>query len=371
MSNFIVLNSTNAEAWDAYLDQMYVKDVYFSSGYFRLFEDEEDQQAELFVYEKEGQLIIYPYLLRRISHLPAIIKMGLEDEWYDISTPYGYGGPISNVPPGAERSELYKEFGEVFTDYCSQKQILTEFIRFHPLLGNATEYQIGLSAELNRNTAYMDLTVGSESNLIQNYCRNHKRNIKKINSAPFTIERSNLKDRIESFTELYYGTLNDLHADAFYFFPEKFINDTSHFLEGRVELFEAKAQDKIVAACIVIHEKPWMHYHLCGWDRAYLQWSPTKLLIHTAALWGMENGFEKFHLGGGYTGNDDLFQFKHNFAKQTEPQDFYVGKRILFPEVYDRLLTLCDTEVVGNYFPPYRHPSIVDQQTVDYERSFI
>lgn len=357
MSNFIVLGSSSSAEWDAYLNQMYVQDVYFSSGFFRLFEDDSYQRAELFVYSQGDQLIIYPYLLRSISHLPAVIKLGLEGIWYDISTPYGYGGPISNLPPGAERRELYRKFGEVFTDYCREKRIMTEFVRFHPLIGNASEYQTGLTTELNRNTAYIDLTVGSESELIQNYCNNHKRNIRKIKSMPFTIRNSNLKERIEPFTELYYGTLDDLQADSFYYFPIQFIADTCRLLEGRVELFEVMDGEITVAACIIIHERPWMHYHLCGWNRAYQQWSPTKLLIHTAAVWGMENGFERFHLGGGYKGNDELFLFKHKFATQLEPLDYYLGKRIFFPELYDRMISFYDTEVAGNYFPLYRHPA--------------
>ncbi|WP_313638021.1 hypothetical protein [Paenibacillus sp.] len=248
MSNFLVLNSSHSEEWDAYLNQMERKDIYFSADFFRLFEDDDYQQAELFVFKQGDQLIIYPYLLRSISHLPAIIQLGLEGEWYDISTPYGYGGPISNVPPGAERTELYRQFSEAFTEYCKAKRIMTEFVRFHPLIGNATEYQNGLTTELNRNTAYMDLTVGSESGLIQNYGSNHKRNIRKTKSSPLTIRKSDLRDRIEVFTELYYGTLNDLQADSFYYFPQKFIEDTSRLLDGRVELFEAMDGEKTVAA---------------------------------------------------------------------------------------------------------------------------
>lgn len=97
MSNFIVLGSSSSEEWDAYLNQLETKDIYFSSAFFRLFEDGEHQQAELFVFKQGDQLIMYPYLLRSISHLPAVIQLGLDGDWYDISTPYGYGGPISNL----------------------------------------------------------------------------------------------------------------------------------------------------------------------------------------------------------------------------------------------------------------------------------
>ncbi|RUT39420.1 GNAT family N-acetyltransferase [Paenibacillus anaericanus] len=366
MSSFIVLDSSSSEEWDTYYDQMYEKDIYFSSAYFRLFEDEDNQSAELFVYKQEDQLIMYPYLLRSIGHLPVVIDLGLEGDWYDISTPYGYGGPISNLAPGTERTELYRQFDEVFKKYCIEKRIMTEFVRFHPMIGNASEYQCGLKTELIRNTVYMDLTVGSESELIQNYCSNHKRNIRKMKSSPLTIRREDLSSRIERFSELYYGTLEDLQADSFYYFPQNFISETSRLLESRIELFEAMDGEKTVAACIVIHEHPWMHYHLCGWDRAYLQWSPTKLLIHAAAMWGMENSFERFHLGGGYTGNDNLYQFKQGFATQLEPLDYYLGKRIIFPELYDDILSRYNNRQEGNYFPLYRHPNLLEYNIMDH-----
>lgn len=53
MSNFIVLGSSSSEEWDAYLNQLETKDIYFSSAFFRLFEDGEHQQAELFVFKQE------------------------------------------------------------------------------------------------------------------------------------------------------------------------------------------------------------------------------------------------------------------------------------------------------------------------------
>lgn len=358
MSRITVLDSTQSHEWNACLNQMIEKDIYFSANYFRLFEREEDQRAEMFVFSQNEQMIMYPYLLRDISHLPSIQAAGLQGDWYDISTPYGYGGPISNVPPGEERRKLFREFGAVFTEYCKSKQILTEFIRFHPLARNAMEYQEGLHTERNRNTVYVDLTVNSETELLRSYRSNHKRNVQKAKVSHSVIRRSNPAGRLETFAKLYYATMEDLKADDFYFFPLPFLQDTFHQLEGRLELFEVMDGSHTVASCIVLHEKPWMHYHLCGWDRNYIHWSPTKLLIHEAALWGLENGFEKFHLGGGYKGDDKLYQFKSGFNSKSEPLSYHLGKRVFFPEHYDNISSLYRDrdQVEHDYFPIYRKP---------------
>lgn len=356
MKRIRVLDTSQYEEWDDCLNQMIDKDIYFSVDYFRLFEREQEQRAEVFVFSNHGQMIMYPYLLRNISHLPSIQAAGLQGDWYDISTPYGYGGPISNVPPGEERSKLFREFGTVFTEYCRDKQIMTEFIRFHPLARNAMEYQEGLLTQLNRNTVYIDLTMNSEIELLRSYRSNHKRNIQKAKSSYDVIRRTNPADRMETFAKLYFATMEDLNADDFYFFPISFLQDTFHQLEGRLELFEVMDGDYTVASCIILHEKPWMHYHLCGWDRNYIHWSPTKLLIHEAALWGMDNGFERFHLGGGYKGDDMLYQFKSGFNSKGEPLSYHLGKRVFFPEHYDLISALYGDQVEHDYFPIYRKP---------------
>ncbi|MDF2667707.1 MAG: hypothetical protein K0R67_13 [Paenibacillus sp.] len=356
MDNFEVLDSSNKRDWDHYLSLMTDKDIYFTSEYCRLYEIEGEQKAELFVYKRDGRLILYPYLLRSIHNLEVMRELGIGGDWYDISTPYGYGGPITDAPSGPEREALFRSFNEVFTAYCRERCIITEFVRFHSLLDNVFDYS-AVESQLSRNTAFIDLTVGSESELIQRYCRNHKTNIRKWSSSPLTIRHSSqFADRMDAFTQLYYGTLQDLQADSFYYFPRSFLEDTRRLLEGRLELFEVMHGETAIAACLIMHEFPRMHYHLSGWNRDYLHWAPTKMLIHAAALWGMEAGFEKFHLGGGYSGNDSLYQFKKGFGTNNE-LDYYLGKRVFFPELYEQIRTQGPLAVQDSaYFPIYRHP---------------
>lgn len=362
-----VLDSSRGAEWNDYVDRMPMKDIYYSCEYCRLFDVEGEQQAELFVYQQDDLLIVYPYLLRSIGHLPAISELGLMGDMYDISTPYGYGGPITNAPHGAEREELFRQFGITFAEYCRDRRILTEFVRFHPGLGNAADYK-DVEAQLCRNTAFIDLRVGTEAGLIQHYCRNHKANIRKFQSSPFVVRRTRPEERIDTFIQLYYGTLDDLQAHSFYYFPRTFIEETCRLLEGRLELFEVMDGEVTVGACLVMHERPWMHYHLSGWNRDYQYWAPTKLLIHAAALWGMDNGFERFHLGGGYTGNDKLFTFKHGFATNQEPLDYHLGKRVFLPKLYERIRSSYANQVEDDYFPLYRHPTLEMSSIVGKER---
>lgn len=363
LASYEIVPSSRTEEWNDWIARLPQRDIYYTAEYARLYEvegseAEGEQKAELFVYRQGSRLVVYPYLLRAVNHLPAVRTLGLPGDWYDISSPYGYGGPISKLPPGREREALMIAFSDAFFEYALERRILTEFVRFHPLLGNARDYA-GVETRLSRHTASIDLQGQSEAGLLEHYCSNHKKNVRKFRSSPLTIRHTSPGERMDTFIELYYGTMQDLQADPFYYFPRPFLHNTARLLAGRLELFEVCHGEETVAACLVMHEHPYMHYHLSGWNRDYLHWAPTKLLIHAAALWGIEHGFEQFHLGGGYRGDDRLFDFKKGFGTHLPPLEYYLGRRVFFPELYDRLRSeLGGGADLGEYFPLYRHPAL-------------
>ncbi|WP_127583435.1 GNAT family N-acetyltransferase [Paenibacillus koleovorans] len=352
-----IIKSTQAVAWTTVLSWMPEKDIYYTCEYNRLYEVEGEQQAELFVYREGDRLVVYPYLLRSLKESFIVQALGLPGEWYDIATPYGYGGPITNTPPGPDREKLFAAFSDMFAAVCKERQVLTEFVRFHPLLGNAADYP-GVETRLNRHTAAIDLRGQTEADLTEHYCSNHKKNIRKFRSSPLQVGTASPEEGLDAFIELYYGTMNDLQANPFYYFPRSYFESTVRHLQGKLELFEIRDGEHPIAACLVMHEHPWMHYHLSGWKREYLHWAPTKMLIHAASGWGIERGFEQFHLGGGYTGDDRLFDFKRGFATHLPPLEYWLGQRVLFPDLYERFRTKWGSGVNNDYFPLYRHPAL-------------
>src|SRR3989338_8773267 len=99
-------------------------DIYFSPAYGKIWAQTEQAEFKLFKYEKENYRVVYPLLIRKI-----------DATWQDVTSPYGYSGPLSNrIDPG-----LYQEFRLNFNNWCQQNHIVSEFIRFHPLLKNYQE----------------------------------------------------------------------------------------------------------------------------------------------------------------------------------------------------------------------------------------
>ena len=54
----------------------------------------------------------------------------------DIVTPYGYGGPIAIADSENDRKQLIDKYYKEFAQCCVDNNIVSEFVRFHPIINN-------------------------------------------------------------------------------------------------------------------------------------------------------------------------------------------------------------------------------------------
>ena len=123
------------------------KDIYFETEYGKLYEKVEDGKFQIFEYKDENGKITNRFLKRQIP-----IQLGDESIYYDLVTPYGYGGPIIEECNG-NKENLLKNYEENFQEYCKDNDIVSEFVRFHPIIGNALDF------EKMYNSIYMRKTL--------------------------------------------------------------------------------------------------------------------------------------------------------------------------------------------------------------------
>ena len=109
-----------------------MKDIYFDENYGKLYENVEKGEAVVFKCKTENGEIVNQFIKREIP-----IKVdGIT--YYDIVTPYGYGGPY--IVECIDKDKLLKDYEKQFTDYCIDNNIVAEFVRFHPLFNNALDF---------------------------------------------------------------------------------------------------------------------------------------------------------------------------------------------------------------------------------------
>ena len=115
----------------------------------------------------------------------------------------------------------------------------------------------------------------------------------------------------------------------------------------------AEKDGDVIAASIMIFANGHLNFHLSGSLEEYNALAPNNLIVYNAAIWGHENGYKSFHLGGGVGSKDDtLLRYKKTFYKG-ERNHFFIRKKIISPEKYNYLVNLRGIDN-SQYFPQYR-----------------
>src|SRR5690625_2414934 len=108
-----------------------MRDIYFDPNYGKLYEEMENGESKFVEFSNEYGKITNLFIQRKIP-----ISLESDDQFYDITTPYNYGGPIIQEVVEGKSRELVKGYEECFKKYCLKNNIVSEFIRFHPVFEN-------------------------------------------------------------------------------------------------------------------------------------------------------------------------------------------------------------------------------------------
>ena len=333
-----ILNLADIVEWQAALEKLSPenKDVYFTPEYYSLYQNYGDGEARCFVFEEDGEVVLYPFLINPIRTL----GYKLDKEYYDIQGAYGYNGIISS----SEDADFIAAFWYVFDAFCQENDIVAEFTRFHPLLNNQRLASPKMKTFFSRHTVALDL---KDDDIWMHQISSKNRNmIRKAEKEGVTIVES---DDYETFRQLYDGTMTDLHAEDFYFFPKNYYDEYKQTFKGESMLCLAKLDGKAIAGSMFMFSEDYAHYHLSARDREYSRYAANNLILWYAIQKAKERGCKCFHFGGGTTGNDDdsLLKFKKEFSKTL--CEFWIGKRVHKQEVYDQIVEQWKTNHPESY----------------------
>lgn len=307
-------------------------DVYFLKEYCQIWAEHEQTKWDIFKYEKGKKQVIYP-----------LLKRPIDGNWWDITSPYGYSGPYSND----KDKKFYQEFRQAFKQYCEKNKIVSEFIRFHPLLNNYLEAKGIIPLKKRGETIWIDLTK-PETTLWKNLRKGHQYSIKKAQKEKIKIKLMPA-NKIDEFCKLYQETMKRKQAKQYYFFPLNFFVNSFEGLKKSIFWLGAFKKENLIAGAIFLKSDTWLHYHLATTNKDWLSLSPGTLVLWEVIKLGKKMGLTKFHLGGGI--DDNLSFYKQGFSNLRA--DFYTGEVIHNPQVYNML---CQEKKIisGDYFPLYR-----------------
>lgn len=347
---FKVYTIEQNEEWDTIVRLFKEYDVYYLSGYVKSFQIHGDGEPYLFYYERtendlwlRGMNVV---MKRDISNCDYFKDKIEQNRWFDFITPYGYGGWI--IEGNGNKKELFR----LYDKWCNNHNIISEFVRYHPVLENY-RYSQGYY-DIQRLGETITLDLSSPEIIWSNLISKNRNMVRKAIKSGVAIYNGRFPEIFNKFQEIYNQTMDKDQADEYYYFKSEFYNTIMNDLAEQSQVFYATLGEKIIAASIILTSNGKLNYHLSGSLKEYQNLAPSNLLLYKAALWGYANGCTTFHLGGGVgSQHDNLYKFKSSFFKGN-PCDFYIGKKIFNEEIYNQL---CDEKKVGKdstFFPRYR-----------------
>jgi len=336
--NYVIRDRSS---WNAYVNRSLISEAYHTWHYHSL---NKEGEAILFVVDYNGDFIAFPFIKRTIGNTP----------FFDLTSVYGYAGPISNVDLSKIPPQWIAFFKSSLVDFMNAEKCICIFSRLHPFINQHFLIQDLGGIRDNGRTIYVDLRQTVEMQRSK-YHKRLFRQIKQLNQAGYTIKEGSSQQEIRAFTKMYHENMDRLNASRSYYFDEQYFTDLLNSDEFQSRLILIYKNSELICGAVIFLSGHIVRNHLSATAAAYLNESPSKLLTDQISIIGRAAGADIFHLGGGVGGKaDNLFVFKSYFSNlQIEDR---IWCCIHDKKVYDALVQLyiSDTTDVSGYFPAYR-----------------
>ena len=342
-----VVGIDEKEKWNEIVTNFKNYDVFYLAEYAQAFKLHGDGEPILFCYNDEKTKAINVIMKRDISEMEYFKDKIEKGKYFDVTSPYGYGGFIIEGDNHEEVNQQYEKF-------CQENNIICEFVRFHLLEHYENKYN-GQAQNIKHNIIRsLDL---KPEDMLMDFEHKVRKNIKKANRNELEIQIDTEGKTLDSFLEIYYKTMDRNSAEKDYYFSKEFF-EIINTMKNHFVYFNVLYENKIISTELVIYSKNNCYSYLGGTLSEYFDLRPNDFLKYEIIKWAYEKGIKNFILGGGYGGEDDgIYRYKKSFAPNGI-YDFYIGKNIFQPEKYKELVQLRKKEkgfeIDSNFFPEYR-----------------
>lgn len=127
MSVISHISIDEADRWDQIVRSFKQYDVYYLNGYAKTFQIHGDGEPSLFLYESDGLRCINVSIKRDIQQIDAFREVIPPATYFDLITPYGYGGFLFE---GNLTANALLEFKEAYLHIIISYRSLSVTIRY-------------------------------------------------------------------------------------------------------------------------------------------------------------------------------------------------------------------------------------------------
>lgn len=317
----------NDPYWDEIVASTTGGYVYYMSNYLKAFQDITRNTPVMFLYESKNEREINVFFKRDIAKEKYFLRKIPEGKYFDLISPYGYGGYIGNCTHKKKILSLHHE-------YCKNAGYISEVVKFHPLANSIDVYTGKITSPFHN--VVRDLSVDLET-IWKDFKPKVRKNVKRAQKYGLRIMTETDGNHLEDFLTIYYKTMKRNEAEEVFYFSKDFF-DKIISIQNQIIFFYVLYEGHIISTELVLYDEENCYSYLGGTDSKYYEMRPNDYLKYEIIKWGCEKKLKNFILGGGHGTDDGIFQYKAALAPNGI-YDFYVGTDIFCEEKYQKL---CD-----------------------------
>ena len=148
------INVYEQERWNNIVKSISNYDVFYLNEYVKAFMREEEKNGIpiLLYYENNDERAINVVFKRDIATDDKFKNKIRENSYFDLISPYGYGGFLGNIVD-------YSSLNEEYNQYCLQNGYICEFVRFELLEDYHKYYDGEIESRTHSVVRSLDLPI--------------------------------------------------------------------------------------------------------------------------------------------------------------------------------------------------------------------
>lgn len=299
-----------------------------------------DQAYEQLVETAGGECAVYEFRNSlgtvRSVFLKREIPFPIDNQtYYELVTPYTYGGPVILSCQAGRRWELAAAFMRAFRVYCLQNNIVSEKVRFHPVLGNADDFAGCYDMEWIGETTAIDLRV--KHPVCNEFSAQCKRKLFKA-----------LENGVDSRVTVGPGNaayFAELYRSIAVHHPSRKDGLSKHQLIKCIEklgaelvVTEALYKTRTIAVSLGSLSDGVLQLELTAMQPGFAHLSPEAVLQYGLTCWGKKRGADFIHLGESASPDYERTDVSDGIQTRRSTRfAFWTGRKIWNHAAYNKL----------------------------------
>lgn len=319
-----------------------MNNLFLNQSYGKLYEDIFNGKCEVFEFQSP---------LGTVKHLFMKLKVPFEIDgitFYDLITPFTYGGPVIEECHEEDKWELLTDFQTAFQEYCNDNNIVAEFISFHPMAVNSIDflhcYELdyiedakGINISDRVNPVAESFSVESIGKVLGAF------------KSGIDYEVYKGKDKLDDLVTFLTKVQVNTKQSRTYF------NGCKDLMDDRLLFVEAKFDGEVIGMTMCLLLDDILTTHLTLTDELGDHLDAAYVMHYALTEWSKSNEVKIIHLAGSWVNKNEneKMAFNNHF---TELPNYKVciGRKIWNERVYSELCKKANVEMYIDYFPAYR-----------------